>query len=36
MARADIYYLAQETFFHFALKEKHKKRGKDCLVMVDN
>ena len=22
--------------FHFALNEKLKKRGKDCLVMIDN
>ena len=28
-----LYQLAQETFFHLAFKEKHKKRGKDCLVI---
>ena len=32
----EIYQLVQETVFHFALKEKDKKRGKDCLAMIDN
>ena len=28
--------LAQETFFHFAFRVKHRKTGKDCLVMIGN
>ena len=30
------YDVADETFFNFAFKEKHKKRGKYCLIMIDN
>ena len=31
-----IYQLPQETFFHFAFKEKHKKWRMDYLVMINN
>ena len=26
----------KRDLFHFAFKEKHKKQGMDCLVMIDN